>query len=64
MYSLPNLPPVVACKPIAQHHKEGIGRDIVKIQNVSITSGIPLIAPFIVLSSLSPSPPLPGSDNH
>ena len=54
MYSLPSLPPVVACKPIAEYHKEGIDVDIVKIENISVTSGIPLI----VHCSLSPSYPL------
>lgn len=43
---------------ITQYHKEGIGRDIVKIQNVSVTSGIPLIKPFLLYCPLSPSYPL------
>ena len=54
MYCLPSLASVVACKPMAQYHHEGVDVDIVKIENVSVTSGIPLI----VLCSLSPSYPL------
>ena len=54
MYCLPSLASVVACKPMAQYHNEGVDVDIVKIENVSVTSGIPLI----VLCSLSPSYPL------
>lgn len=57
---------ITSCKTIGKYHPQDIGTDIVRIQDISTTTWIPPVSPFVSTASFLPvspffSPLNPGS---